>query len=96
MSKPEAEFLVMGHEVERITGKAGRWLAPVASLCEYEGRQYVVCWLKGLTECQEDEFYNDTVNEVTGVTVDEVVSRKEVTRYRGATGRVLFTKEVPK
>lgn len=46
------------NEVERINGENRRWLRSVTSIIEIGGRYFKLQWEQGLTESQENEFYN--------------------------------------
>lgn len=58
LTEKELQRLVWDYEVERETFEKHRWTQPVASivcLCE---RYFEIDWEEGLTEMQEDEYYN--------------------------------------
>lgn len=46
------------NEVDTIYGENRRWLRSVRSIIEICGRYFAIDWEEGLTECQENEFYN--------------------------------------
>ena len=49
------------NEVETIYGENRRWSRSVRSILEIGERYFALDWEEGLTECQENEFYNQLV-----------------------------------
>ncbi|MDD3222319.1 MAG: hypothetical protein PHG07_08020 [Lachnospiraceae bacterium] len=45
-------------EVERTKGENRRWSRTVSSICKLCDRFFKLVWEEGLTECQENEFYD--------------------------------------
>ena len=61
---------------EREYGDDGRWSRGVASVIELCGRHFMLYWQKGLTEMQEDSFY-DQPYEVEKVQYEKTIIVKE-------------------
>lgn len=49
------------YEVDRDYGENGRWTRGVTSVIELCGRYFEVYWEEGLTEYQENEYYDQPV-----------------------------------
>ena len=60
LSEKELKFLVE-YEIERHAGENRRWTRSIESIVEIGGRHFSVDWEEGLTECQENEFYEQPV-----------------------------------
>lgn len=54
----------VGTEVDQIENDSGRWTTRMATVFELGGRYFAIDWDRGLTECQENEYWNQPV-EVT-------------------------------
>jgi hypothetical protein len=54
-------------EVEVIEGDNHRWQQEMETIFKIGDRHFSICWMSGLTECQENDFYNDPV-EVEAIT----------------------------
>lgn len=78
LSEYELKILALEFAIERIEGDDHRWQREIRSICELGGRLFEVNWMNGLTECQEDNFYEQPF-EVEKVTYTKTV---EVTEYR--------------
>lgn len=63
-------------EIERNTGENRRWSRSVESIVEMCGRFFCVDWEEGLTECQENEFYNQPY-EVKKITYEKTITVTE-------------------
>ena len=67
-------------QVDEIEGDRGRWTMGMTTVFECDGRHFAIDWNSGLTEYQENEFYNQPyeveLREKT-VTVREWVSIKK-------------------
>jgi hypothetical protein len=61
---------------EREYGDDGRWSRGVASIINLCGRYFMLYWQKGLTEMQEDSFY-DQPYEVEKVEYEKTITVKE-------------------
>ena len=49
---------LVDYEIDSQEGDCGRWTMPVKSIVELCGRYFAIDWDRGLTEMQENEFYN--------------------------------------
>ena len=58
IAEKDLQKLVWNYEKDRVEGDSGRWTKSVQSICELKGRLVAVDWQEGLTECQENEFYD--------------------------------------
>lgn len=55
----EREYMAFDCEkVDEIEGDRGRWTMGMTTVFECDGRTFAIDWNSGLTEYQEDEFYN--------------------------------------
>ncbi len=57
-------FRGLGNRVDEIGGECDRWIQPMKTIFEVNGRFFAVSWYRGLTELQEDEFDDAEVYEV--------------------------------
>lgn len=55
---------------------ARRWSESMVSICEFEGKFYSIEWERGLTECQENEFYAQDAPEVHKVEKGAIASQE--------------------
>ena len=53
-----------GNCIDVIEGDCDRWTQDMETIFEVEGRRFAVCWFRGLTEYQENEFDMSEVYEV--------------------------------
>lgn len=59
LSEKEIKKLVYeGNFVDEIEGDDYRWQRDVQTIIDIDGQLYAVDWLMGLTECQENDFFN--------------------------------------
>ena len=59
LSEKEIKKLVYeGDFVDEIEGTDHRWQKKIQTIIDVDGQLYDVDWLMGLTECQENEFFN--------------------------------------
>ena len=58
ITKNDIKSLVWNYEVKKIEGDSGRWTKSVQSICEICNVLVAVDWEEGLTEMQENEFYD--------------------------------------
>lgn len=68
-------------DVKMITqeeGKQHRWTQDVSTIFEFEGKYYSLDWDRGLTECQENEFYTQPYQVEKEVKTIEVTNWKAV------------------
>lgn len=62
LTEDELQHLIWEcEEVDRDYGDNGRWTRGVISVVELCGRYFEVYWEEGLTEYQENEYYNQPV-----------------------------------
>lgn len=54
----------VGTEVDQIENGSGRWMTYMTTVFKIGGRYFAIDWDRGLTECQENEYWNQPV-EVT-------------------------------
>lgn len=76
LSERELSNLVCGYEVESEYGENRRWTRTVETIVKLCGRFFCVCWEEGLTECQENEFWEQPV-EVKKHTYEKVITVTE-------------------
>lgn len=59
LSERELATLVCdGFAVDEIEGDSGRWTQYVQTIIDIDGALWAIDWHRGLTEYQENEFYN--------------------------------------
>ena len=59
LSEKEIKKMVYeGNFVDEIEGDDYRWQRDVQTIIDIDGQLYAVDWLMGLTECQENDFFN--------------------------------------
>lgn len=54
----------IGNYVDEVGGECDRWTQAVQTIFEVDGRLFAVSWYRGLTENQENDFYDAEVYEV--------------------------------
>lgn len=64
------------NEIDREYGENRRWSRGVSSIVEMCGRYFCIVWDEGLTECQENEFY-DQPYEVEKCTYEKTITVTE-------------------
>lgn len=57
-SESELSELAWENSVETTYGENGRWVRPVTTIIEFNGRYFQIDWYEGLTEYQPNEFYD--------------------------------------
>ncbi len=68
-------------DVEMITqdeGEHHRWTQDVSTIFKFEDKYYCLDWDRGLTECQENSFYNQPYEVEKEVKTIEVTNWKKV------------------
>lgn len=70
-------------EVDYIEGEESRWSRWIDVVVEVDGRYFMTGYDKGLTEYQEDDFYNTTVIEVKPVEKTVLVKEWEEVKKNG-------------
>jgi hypothetical protein len=74
LSERELKTLVFEcNEEERIEGDDRRWQRSIKSIIKFENRYFAISWEQGLTENQEDDFYNQPY-EVTKKTYEKTIT----------------------
>ena len=77
LTEKELKALVFEcEEVDRTYGENRRWTRGVQSVVKLCGRYFLVYWDEGLTECQDNEFY-DQPYEVEKKTYEKTVTVNE-------------------
>lgn len=76
LSEEEIESLVWdGNRVYEEEGDDHRWQKEMFTVVKVENKFYGICWMKGLTECQENEYYEQPF-EVACENKTEVVKKE--------------------
>lgn len=78
LTESELKILAQEFDIERIEGDDHRWQREIRSICKLGDRLFAVDWMSGLTEMQEDNFWEQPF-EVEKVTYTKTV---EVTEYK--------------
>lgn len=76
LSEEDIRELVFGYQVDKIKHGSGRWTQTIESIVELCGRTFRIMWEQGLTEYQENEFYNQPV-EVKKHTYEKTITVTE-------------------
>lgn len=75
-TEAEVKSLIWEAEVESIQHDSGRWEAYMETIVQTEdGKYYSLNWGKGLTECQDNTFYEQEADEVELKEFVETVKR---------------------
>lgn len=75
-----ATLVYEGFEVDEIKGDSYRWTQSIQTIINIDGELWEIDWQKGLTEYQENEFYNQpyrVVKREKQVIVTEYVAVEE-------------------
>ena len=84
LTEKELKTLVFEcNEIEREEGENRRWSRSVESIIELCGRYFAVVWEEGLTEYQDNEFY-DQPYEVEEKTYEKKITVTEWVKKKGA------------
>lgn len=70
-------------DVDEIEGEESRWTRWIDIVFEVDNRYFMTGYDKGLTEYQEDDFYNTTIIEVKPVEKTIVVKEWEEVKKNG-------------
>lgn len=62
-------------EIDRIEGDNRRWSQSIESIVKLKDRTFLIPWERGLTECQENEYYDQPIEVVK---VEKVVTKTVV------------------
>jgi len=65
------------HVIEELDGDDHRWTRDIATIFEFKGKLYELLWDRGLTELQENSFYNQPYEVIK----KEEVITKTITTY---------------
>lgn len=76
LTERELSSLVYEFEVETEEGSDHRWTREMTTIAEICGRTFEIYWMKGLTEMQENEFW-DQPTEVKKVQTVDIVKKTE-------------------
>lgn len=81
LSEGEIKTLVYdGVEVDEVEGGSGRWTQHIQTIIDIDGDLWAIDWNRGLTEYQENEFYNQpyrVVKQERQVVITEYVAVEE-------------------
>lgn len=58
-TEDDNRFLVYDYEIDNIEYDENRWTRSMGSIIKLGDHYYIIYWERGLTECQENEFYDD-------------------------------------
>lgn len=61
LREDDLRYLVWNYEIDRENGENRRWSRTVTSIVEIGGKTYSIDWEEGLTECQENRFYDQPI-----------------------------------
>lgn len=81
LTEKELSTLVYEYEVETSHGENRRWSRTNTTIVKIKDRFFSIDWEQGLTEVQEDEFYNQPF-EVEKRTYDKVIKVIEWARVK--------------
>lgn len=78
LSENEIKHLVWDSDgfIEEIEGDDHRWQKEMQTIIDIDGQLYAIDWMRGLTECQENE-YLDQPYKVRKV--EKVITKTEIT-----------------
>lgn len=80
LSENEIKELVWeGRFVDEVEGDDHRWQKEIQTIVDIDGQLYAIDWMRGLTECQENEFLEQPYKVER---VEEVVTTIKVTYKR--------------
>lgn len=91
LREDDLRYLVWNYEIDRENGENRRWSRTVTSIVEIGGKTYSIDWEEGLTECQENSFYDQpievrkheyekTIKVTEWLPVDKTLSKEEMER----------------
>jgi hypothetical protein len=73
LTKSELSYLVFDYEEDTEEGENRRWSRSNETICKLGDRYFSVIWEEGLTEMQDNEFYNQPIE------VKKETKRKTIT-----------------
>ncbi len=74
----EIRYCIECLEIDEQTGDSGRWETPVETVFELGGEYWLIEWMRGNTEYQENSYLNNIATKVKKVTRTIVVEEWEV------------------
>lgn len=75
LSKEELRELAW-NGIDEIEGTEHRWQREISTIIEHNGKYYKLDWMRGLTECQENDFDKqpyEVIPKETTITIKEWV-----------------------
>lgn len=82
LSETEIKHLVWDSDgfIEEIEGDDHRWQKEMKTIIDVDGQLYAIDWMRGLTECQENEYFYQPykVKKVEKVITKTVVSYEKI------------------
>lgn len=76
LSEDEIKELVYEYPiVDEILGEEHRWTREIKTIIDVDGQYFAIDWLRGLTECQENEFWEQPYPVIKK---EEVVIEKKI------------------
>lgn len=82
LTEKEIKELVWDYEIDREEGDNRRWTRSVTSIVELCDKCFAIDWEEGLTECQENEYYNQPY-EVVKRTYEKTITVTEWVSVEG-------------
>lgn len=78
LSEDEIKHLVWDSDgfVEEIEGDDHRWQKEMQTIIDVDGQLYAIDWMRGLTECQENEYLEQPYKVKK---VEKVITKTEIT-----------------
>ena len=76
LTEQEIKELVWDYEIDREEGDNRRWTRSVTSIVKLCDKYFAIDWEEGLTECQENEYYNQPY-EVVKHTYEKTITVTE-------------------
>lgn len=76
LNTSELYDIIFEFEVENEKGENRRWLRSVRTISKIGDRYFAINWEQGLTECQENEYYEQPI-EVEKVTYEKTITVTE-------------------
>lgn len=69
----DIKMIIEGFEIERNYGDFHRWDREVTSICQIYDTYYAIDWRQGLTEMQEDNYWDSQPYEVIPIEYQKLV-----------------------
>lgn len=77
-TETEVRELIFGCPIKDEVCDKRRWVEGMRSIVEEDGKYYELFWNRGLTETQEDEFWEQEANEVELVETIDVIKEWKI------------------